>query len=763
MKSNYLMKGLAVMAMGFVAVSCNKTDAFDPYAEQQVKQEEFTTNFQEIVLDGQTVDANQTWATTNAVVVSVTSDLDGTLKIYTNNPVGEIAAPLFTQDIKAGTLKVTVAMPADMETLYAALYAADGSVRVSEVVDGSALFKVPTESASSAARRVVKHGIDFPDAPDASEFATTIPGDAMSYTQYPNNGNNNSVHNYVLDETTSVQATNFWMGNFNLYVTGTKTIKWQNPGDGADNMVFYVLAGANLTITGDDAFRKNGAQRFKMYVADGATVTFEKGANSCIHMYNRGTVVFKGNNDSGIYGNGIIYNEGTMKFEGTNTKYQVVNPPYGGANVSSALGVWNQEGRFVNAGTLESKGLLLEGSGKFLNLGTANISGYTVVNSNDATWINEGIYTTEDYAYSAGSQNVWNNCKLTVNNLFAIWLGDSDVNAFQMDGGSSVITKDLKLNGPSRIKMGANSLLKVTNQAIMNCRNPNYGIYGPSTGDGYAVFQAKDVVSGHNSWESQYYQVSYGGQLYVASDTHFANGWAGQYPYFEQGANVKMYKGQANAPYSISSGRCNPGYNAGTPANNDPVMYYYYAFEDLGTTDDFDFNDVVIRVSAPVNGKSTVVLMAAGGIFPATVTYGSGTSIRNIGEEVHAAFGVSAGNTDDMVNTGGTGGKVKDFVELGTIENLSASTDMSALPIGLTVTGNNGQITKVVRSVANNGKAPLVIAVCGYTSGENAGKWFWAKERVNISSAYTQFGAWGANASSNTDWYKNYNDGVYKW
>ena len=762
MKMNYLMKGMAVMALGLVAVSCNKMDSFNPYAEQEIKQEEFTNNFQTEVLNGKSVDANQTWATTDAVVVNVTSELDGTLKIYTNNPVGEIAAPLFTQDITAGTLNVTVAKPSDMETLYAALYAADGSVRVSEVVDGSALFQVPTESASSVARRAIKHNIEFPDAPAASEFATAMPGGELLLPSDYGDNTKSSVHNYKMAETTATQELKFYAGNFNLYVEGTKKAKWINPGDGSDNMCIYVLPNANLTFV-DNKFTMNAATTFKMYVAENATVTFEAGELSCVKLYNRGTVVVKGSdyNGSGVYGSGIIYNEGTIKFEGTATRQKVVNPPYGNGNVSSALMLTNGTSTFVNAGTLISNGLCVEGSGRFLNLGTATINGYTVIDSNNAVWINEGIYTTEDYAYSAGSQNVWNNCKLTVNNLFAIWLGDSDVNAFQMDGGSSVITKDLKLNGPSRIKMGANSLLKVTNQAIMNCRNPNYGIYGPSTGNDYAVFQAKDVVSGHDSWVSPYYQVSYGGKLYVAADTHFANGWTGQYPYFEQGANVKMYKGQTNAPYSISSGRCNPGYNAGTPNNNDPTMYYYYAFEDLGTTDDFDFNDIVIRVSAPVNGKSTVTLMAAGGIYPAVVTYGTDASMRNIGEEVHAAFGVSTGNTDDMVNTGG---KKKEFVTLGTIENLPANADMSQLPMGITVTGNNGQITRVECSVANKGKAPLMIAVSGYSSGENAGKWFWPLERTNISSAYTQFGEWGANASTNKDWYKNFTDGkVYKW
>ena len=88
MKMNYLMKGMAVMALGLVAVSCNKMDPFNPYAEQEIKQEEFTNNFQTEVLNGKSVDANQTWATTNAVQINLTPNQSGTLKIYTDNPVG---------------------------------------------------------------------------------------------------------------------------------------------------------------------------------------------------------------------------------------------------------------------------------------------------------------------------------------------------------------------------------------------------------------------------------------------------------------------------------------------------------------------------------------------------------------------------------------------------------------------------------------------------------------------------------------------------
>ena len=89
---------------------------------------------------------------------------------------------------------------------------------------------------------------------------------------------------------------------------------------------------------------------------------------------------------------------------------------------------------------------------------------------------------------------------------------------------------------------------------------------------------------------------------------------------------------------------------------------------------------------------------------------------------------------------------------------------MANLPFGIKCNGNNGQVIKVVKSVADNkGKTPLVIVVNGYPSGDNAGKWFWPTERTNITTAYSGFGAWGANVEKNKDWYKNATGSVYAW
>ena len=80
MKKMYLMKGMALLAMGLVAASCNKAD-FDQGAYQKAKETESREKFINNVMGGQEIDPNQTWSTTTACNVSVTPDKSGTLKI----------------------------------------------------------------------------------------------------------------------------------------------------------------------------------------------------------------------------------------------------------------------------------------------------------------------------------------------------------------------------------------------------------------------------------------------------------------------------------------------------------------------------------------------------------------------------------------------------------------------------------------------------------------------------------------------------------
>ena len=792
MKMNYLMKGMAVMALGLVAVSCNKMDPFNPYAEQEIKQEEFTNNFQTEVLNGKSVDANQTWATTNAVQINLTPNQSGTLKIYTDNPVGNSVASLYTATVTANQkVSFTVARPADITELYAVILNEDELIISIADIDASAeevtVDMSETTSSNRAARRA-------PAVPTYTTFGTTNP---ITKPDTPTNlpTSDNADYKFTSD------------GNLN----------WE--GKNKSNKTVYIASGVTVTFNGDwDGF----SQDWKIYMGPGSKIInkgiFYMGNRSILYndggtietgklqleeatIWNAGTIdintnelLFSDNgNGATIYNSGTIktgnfqvgqkgtlWNEGTVTCTGTlkgnNSSSQIYNGL--GHNMTAARLELNNNSQYLwNDGTLTITGAIystnnaicvnngtlnaqsFDGSAgiSFLNRTdkTVNITGGTTITNANSLWVNDGIYNTGTFLVQAGNSQVFNNCRLNVKGKFT--MGNNDGSRFVLQGDASVICDSFDWNGDNYFFMGGGSLLKVAKTLKSNNQNSDKGFF-QTRSDEYAVITAKAITTDDPTGQ---WRAWYEGKIYIDTDSHFA--------YYSKNDGQKNYKltggatltkKQGTAPVKWEESTCRPAYN-GNKVESDPVMYYYYAFEDLGTTDDFDFNDIVIRVSAPVNGKSTVTLMAAGGIYPAVVTYGTGASIRNIGEEVHAAFGVSTGNTDEMVNTGG---KKKDFVTLGTIDNLPSNADMSNLPIGITVTGNNGQVTRVERSVANNGKAPLVIAVSGYSSGENAGKWFWPLERTNISSAYTQFGEWGANASTHKDWYKNFtNDKVYKW
>lgn len=142
--------------------------------------------------------------------------------------------------------------------------------------------------------------------------------------------------------------------------------------------------------------------------------------------------------------------------------------------------------------------------------------------------------------------------------------------------------------------------------------------------------------------------------------------------------------------------------------------------EDLGATDDFDFNDVVFDVA--FNGGATIItLQAAGGTLPLYIGVGS------VQHEVHSLFGVSS---DVMVNTG----------------LYNAAPVVFRLPI--CNSANDVKILVKDQTVglyllkAESGKAPQKISV-PTTYG-------WTKEREAIDSKYPKFKNWVGNKA--IDW-----------
>lgn len=162
------------------------------------------------------------------------------------------------------------------------------------------------------------------------------------------------------------------------------------------------------------------------------------------------------------------------------------------------------------------------------------------------------------------------------------------------------------------------------------------------------------------------------------------------------------------------------------------------ACEDLGSTDDYDFNDIVFKVSH-VAGQNvaTVTPLAAGGIYESHILF------NNVAlGETHQMLGAKAteGNYP-MINT-------SSITATGTSQTVTVPTDFSLANsmggFGITVKTNDN-INAVIITAPDAGEAPQMFCV--------PGTWAWPTERTKIQEAYPNFADWNGN-SSNADWYK---------
>ena len=154
--------------------------------------------------------------------------------------------------------------------------------------------------------------------------------------------------------------------------------------------------------------------------------------------------------------------------------------------------------------------------------------------------------------------------------------------------------------------------------------------------------------------------------------------------------------------------------------------------EDLGTTADFDFNDIVIDVYNDWKGypgnewtaATIVTVRAAGGTLPATVA----------GKDIHNLFGV---DTKDMVNTG---------IKTAPVAIFRIPQVINAKDIKIMVGNDDG--TWELKTAT--GAAPQKILVPSTTR--------WSKEYKNIVKSYPDFEKYVQNAADNGQWYNNIAD-----
>ena len=165
-----------------------------------------------------------------------------------------------------------------------------------------------------------------------------------------------------------------------------------------------------------------------------------------------------------------------------------------------------------------------------------------------------------------------------------------------------------------------------------------------------------------------------------------------------------------------------------------------YMMEDLGATDDFDFNDVVVDVTTDrvkkkifydidANGSWTfnheeiiehlpqeAIVRAAGGTLDFTLTIGNTTWTKS------AKFP----NYQEMLNTGWQGSAISYGAELDKFE--VSGYDPSTNNISVTVQGRGGSGDVMVVTFPKKGKAPMIIALDASNN--------WMNERSSVPTGW---------------------------
>lgn len=162
------------------------------------------------------------------------------------------------------------------------------------------------------------------------------------------------------------------------------------------------------------------------------------------------------------------------------------------------------------------------------------------------------------------------------------------------------------------------------------------------------------------------------------------------------------------------------------------------ACEDLGNTDDIDFNDIVFSVSHTA-GETTakVTPLAAGGVLPSNIYHGG----NNLGE-IHNLINGAQPNANgqySMLNTDSKGTP-------GSAITITVPADYSVTNHGFTVKVKD-QNESIVLESAEIGTAPQMLVL--------PGEWAWPTERTHIGTAFPMFVDWSKAANTAIDWYKS--------
>lgn len=716
-----ILKSFLCLTLGVMAFSsCTNNDVYDPnYAKEQ-----YDNAFKTNVLGGSNIDSQQNWNSSVMSTLNVNIQLDllesYTLRLFTANPLYDSQATLLAQTTgKTGeTVSMKFAKPMASTTLYVEAINSKNRYNV-QTVDMTGTEATVALGASATSRTNISGTSTDPATYQKEESAFISPSVLEGNGYY-------DVTTMAASDLSQLDVT-YWdaaiNGNKTKYgdgkhyvVPAEKTVKANLGYSKQKDADCIILVKGTWEVPNDIQFSNSQL----IVVAEGGKIIFDGNAefNSLARMVNKGQIV-SSSGDISIQnwsGNTDFYNAGTLSL------------------TNGGLIIAGNYSQIYNKGNLTVKYLSGQGQSTVVNFGTL-IAESTAKNN----------YTTEGQSTAVSNLNLVNACNATVKaaGFYQLIL----CNSSRLNCSTGLYTGG---GNGGNVYMGDHAVIKAGNWIDNGGK-----FYGPVESANAAIFQFTGTIC-----EKNVGSFSTTGYLYYDGNLNDSNDASGESSHYQLTVlrtgvwnnstvisnYIKNTCSESTTTISIPKGDCTgDGYNPKDDPVDPPVITpttYYYAFEDMGSIGDYDFNDVVLSVEYPVlNGtqKDAVIkLCAAGGTLPVSVKYNSET----ICEEVHTAFGVS---TTTMVNTGAT---AKDAVTIKTLSNVGDSFDASSLALSIVV--SNNKTSTEVKANAQSGEVPQMIRV--------PAPWKWPKETVNISVAYGtenhSFGTWGANYGSNTDWYE---------
>lgn len=703
-----MKKGIFLLACLIGMSSCtDHKDVFDPNAEAEKKKEEYDKNFP--VTD---IDPNQDWNTFTIVKASVTVNEDWgenyVVKIYTANPLDENSGALLLAkgEIKSGeTFSTDIELPRHFLGVFVSRTDKAGGCIVKFVQNSGygiiVTFGLPTEN--NRARSYTGSNVGIPqetrECPYTFQDITEMLKKARELDSEASYNNAGPGYYKVTESKNYCRSLHGTYGKTDLFVVVTN--------------------GATLTISKGTAVQTG----ICLIVVDGIlkleeNVTMPNAVNWII--------LDKGK----IEGETVVMNDGSD-------------------------GILN-----YNAGKIEVNTLNLNG-GSFYNCGIVNVANLSST-SQGGEIINSKFLQVTNIVNTVNSK-IYNNCYMqveTLNQFSLCQLADNSYlkvsgtlqtghNAFVKLGKSAVLEANtFRSNGATIVAPSSNSSTNYDEYAFLKLGYVTQWSEGKGI-TGYYIIDPGDYVTSPemNNWNN------------INSTEWKNNNWLyTPYAKFKNQALGELSQNNATpvagqnviqAKLTITPpilDECSASVIMNGNSNEDEMNYVYYAFEDFGSVGDYDFNDVILRVSHIVGSSTaTVELVAAGGTLATTVKYKESV----LWEEVHRAFGVELST---MVNTG-RGGKIS----LPSSQSIQVNPDarFEDLRFSIKVTYSDGVSTNEVVSVPSTGtgRAPQYLCV--------PGQWKWPRESVSITSAYKgkngeeghSFVEWAGDSSKAQDWY----------